>query len=231
MHLHPERHILAGYNIRDAVLGLSDGLTVPFALAAGVSAAVSSSRIVVTAGLAEIVAGAISMGLGGFLAVRTEVERYQSEEAREYDEVDNKTESERAEIRQIFAQYGVRGDALEQAVAQITADKSRWVDFMMRYELGLEKPVAGRARQSALTIGLSYAVGGVVPLLPYVLLPTVAQGLIASCIVTLIALMIFGAVKSRVTGSKPLRGAWQTALIGAVAAGVAYALARLVASA
>ena len=228
MHLHPERHFRAGNTVRDAVLGLSDGLTVPFALAAGVSAAVPSTAVVVTAGLAEIVAGSISMGLGGFLASRIEVDRYRSEERREVDEVQHQAEEERVEVRQIFEGYGLHGPALDQLVAQIASDKARWVDFMMRFELGLEKPDAGRAPQSALTIGAAYAVGGLVPLVPYMLAPNVGAGLIASCAFTLIALVIFGAIKSKLTGSRPLQGAWQTTLIGAIAAGVAYGLARLI---
>lgn len=228
MRLHPERHLRAGNTIRDAVLGLSDGLTVPFALAAGVSAAVPSAAVVVTAGLAEIVAGSISMGLGGFLASRTEVDRYRSEHRREVDEVQHQAEEERAEVRDVFAGYGLHGAALEQLVDQIASDKDRWVNFMMRFELGLERPDPGRALLSALTIGASYAFGGIVPLVPYMLAPNVGTGLVASCVLTLIALIVFGAIKSKLTGSRPLQGAWQTALIGAIAAGVAYGLARLI---
>ncbi len=229
MHLHPERHFRAGETVRDIVLGLSDGLTVPFALAAGVSAAIPQASVVVTAGLAEIVAGAISMGLGGFLAARTDYERYRHEERREIDEVHNKADVERAEVREIFESYGLHGEALDQLVTQISKDKSRWVDFMMRFELGMEKPDGARAPLSAITIGASYAAGGLIPLIPYMLTSDVRAGLLASTIVTVIALLIFGAIKSKLTGSAPLRGAWQTALIGAVAAGVAFGLARALA--
>jgi VIT1/CCC1 family predicted Fe2+/Mn2+ transporter len=226
---HREIHARPRIAVRDVVIGLSDGLTVPFALAAGVSVAVASSRIVVTAGLAEIVAGSISMGLGGYLAARTDVERYASEERREYREVELVPHMERDEVRDVFREYGLEGPELERVVDHIVADPDRWVDFMMRFELGLERPQAHQAPISAATIALSYAVGGLVPLVPYFLIPSVPRALIGSIAVTLVALFLFGGYKARLTRGPRLRGAIQTTLIGAAAAAAAFGIARLVA--
>lgn len=225
---HLEIHLRPRIALRDVVIGLSDGLTVPFALAAGVSVAVASSRVVVTAGLAEIVAGSISMGLGGYLAARTDVEQYHSERRREYREVELVPHIERDEVRDVFREYGLIGPELERVVDHIVADPDRWVDFMMRFELGLERPKMHQAPVSALTIAISYALGGVVPLLPYVLLPSMASALGVSCVLTLIALFLFGGYKAKMTRTPRLRGAIQTTLIGAAAAAAAFAIARLV---
>ena len=225
---HPETHPRPRIALRDVVIGLSDGLTVPFALAAGVSVAVASSKIVVTAGLAEIVAGSISMGLGGYLAARTDVEQYASERKREQREVQLVPHIERDEVRDVFREYGLEGQALEDVVEHIVADPERWVDFMMRFELGMERPQLYQAPVSALTIALSYAFGGLVPLVPYMLLPNIRDALIWSIALTLIALFLFGGYKARVTRTPRLRGATQTMLIGAAAAAAAFAIARLV---
>lgn len=225
---HRETHPRPRIALRDVVIGLSDGLTVPFALAAGVSVAVASSKIVVTAGLAEIVAGSISMGLGGYLAARTDVEQYASERRREYREVQVVPHLERDEVRDVFREYGLEGPELERVVDHIVADPDRWVDFMMRFELGLERPHMHQAPVSAFTIALSYALGGLVPLVPYVLLPSVPQALNWSIVLTLIALFLFGGYKARMTRTPRLRGAVQTALIGAAAAAAAFGIARLV---
>ena len=227
-HTATETHLHPAVALRDVVIGLSDGLTVPFALAAGVSAAVASSKIVVTAGLAEVVAGSISMGLGGYLAARTDIEQYLSEERREYREVEQVPHMERAEVRDIFRRYGLRGRELERVVDTIVADPKNWVDFMMRFELGLERPHIHAAPVSALTIALSYAFGGIVPLVPYALIPNIPEALLVSCAVTLVALLLFGGFKARMTRSPWLRGALQTALIGAIAAAAAFGIARLV---
>ena len=225
---HAERHSRPRIALRDVVIGLSDGLTVPFALAAGVSVAVASSKIVVTAGLAEIVAGSISMGLGGYLAARTDIEQYLSERRREYREVELVPHMERDEVRDVFREYGLEGPELERVVDHIVADPDRWVDFMMRFELGLERPQTHQAPVTAMTIALSYAVGGLVPLVPYVLLSDVHVGLVVSCALTLIALFLFGGYKARMTRTPRFRGAVQTTLIGAAAAAAAFAIARLV---
>src|SRR3984885_1697332 len=185
---HHEHHLKSSDTIRDIVIGMSDGLTVPFALAAGLSGAVNSSGIVVTAGIAEIVAGSIAMGLGGFLAGRTESDHYNSELKREYEEIERVPEQEKSEVKEVFADFGL-SEALQTQIAdEMAKDKDKWVDFMMRYELGLEKPEANRATQSAVTIGVSYIVGGVIPLSPYFFTVNSIHGLYYSCIITMICL-------------------------------------------
>jgi len=225
---HVERHFTATASVRDVVIGMSDGLTVPFALAAGISGAIASSHIVVTAGIAELAAGGISMGLGGFLAARTDVEHYDSEERREEREVDEVPAVERAEVVSILRDYGLSDEDARKVTAGVTADRKRWVDFMMRFELGLEKPDQRRAPVSAATIGGSYVVGGLVPLLPYMLIHDSTPALYWSCAVTLLALCIFGGVKGALTGVPWMKSAFQTVAIGGVAATVAFAIARLV---
>jgi len=225
---HNERHFNAGDAVRDVIIGMSDGLTVPFALAAGISGAIAASHLVVTAGIAELAAGGISMGLGGYLAARSDVEHYESEQRREYEETEEVPEEERREIETIFASYGISGAPLAQLVATVTSDRKRWVDFMMRFELGLEKPDPRKAPLSAARIGGSYVLGGLIPLLPYMMLPTTQAGLVWSAIVTFVALILFGVVKGRFTGVSLWTSAVQTSLIGAIAATVAFMLARLV---
>jgi len=225
---HDEPHSGAGTAIRDIIIGMSDGLTVPFALAAGISGAIASSHIVVTAGIAELAAGGISMGLGGYLAARADVEHYASEQRREFQETIDVPDEERREIEQIFASYGITGEPLTSLVSTVVSDKHRWVDFMMRFELGLEKPNPAAAPRSAMRIGGSYVVGGFIPLVPYMLLPTTQLALIWSAAVTFIALIAFGAVKGYFTGVNLWKSALQTSVIGAIAAGVAFCLARLV---
>ena len=225
--MHEEQHFRGSDLVKDIVIGMADGLTVPFALAAGISGAVDSAHIVITAGIAEIAAGSIAMGLGGFLSGRTEMEHYRSEEAREYYEVDHFPDKERQEVKDIFAGYGINEDVQDKIVDELSKDKKQYVDFMMRYELGLEQPSANRARNSAVTIGASYIVGGLIPLMPYVFCGNVHTGLIVSAAVTLLALLGFGYVKSRVTGQPPVQGAVYTMVIGALAAGAAFAIASL----
>src|SRR5437016_7784049 len=164
---HIESHFKAKDFVRDIVIGMSDGLTVPFALAAGLSGTVQSTHIVVIAGLAEIAAGSIAMGLGGYLAAKTELEHYRSEEQREYVETQEKTEREKEEVAEIFHGYGLSVEQAAPIVEAISADTKRWVDFMMRFELGLEAPDADRARKSASLIAASDAVRGLLPLFPY----------------------------------------------------------------
>ncbi len=195
-HLH-EKHLKSSDFITDIVIGMSDGLTVPFALAAGLSGAVASSAIVTTAGIAEIVAGSIAMGLGGYLAGQTEQEHYESELKREYEEVERVPEREKEEIREVFEGYGLTPEAQEIVVEAISKDKDKWVDFMMRFELGLEKPNPNRARNSALTIGISYIVGGFVPLVPYFYVNDPKSGLLYSAEITLLALLVLAISKVR----------------------------------
>jgi VIT1/CCC1 family predicted Fe2+/Mn2+ transporter len=226
---HVEEHFTAGEAVRDVVIGMSDGLTVPFALAAGLSGAVAASRIVVTAGLAEVAAGSIAMGLGGYLAARSDAEHYASELAREEREIVEVPEVEAAEVRQILESYGVESSDAATVVASMRRRPDKWRDFMMRFELGLEEPDPRRALRSALTIAASYVVGGLVPLVPYMLAPTVREALGISVGLTLAALLVFGYVKGHFTGAGPVRSSLQTAVIGGLAAAAAFAIARLIA--
>ena len=225
---HVEQHFTATASVRDVVIGMSDGLTVPFALAAGISGAIASSHIVVTAGIAELAAGGISMGLGGFLAARTDIEHYASEQQREDREVSDIPEAETAEVLSIFRGYGLSEHDARTLTSAVTSDRKRWIDFMMRFELGLDKPDQRRAPVSAVTIGGSYVIGGLVPLLPYMLIRESAPALYWSCAVTLVALFVFGAVKGALTGVSWVKSALQTVVIGGVAAAVAFMIARLV---
>ena len=224
---HAERHFTGGEFVRDAVLGMADGLTVPFALAAGLTGAIDSTAIIITAGAAEIAAGSIAMGLGGYLAARSQAEHYASERHREHTEVREKPAAEMAEITDIFAHYGITAEESAPVVNALKRRPQAWVDFMMRFELGLERPDPRRALFSAGTIGGAYVVGGLIPLVPYMVMASATAALGVSCVVTMIALAVFGYVKSRFTGLRAGRGAAQTVLIGGLAAGVAYGLARL----
>ena len=226
-HEHNEEHLKSSDFITDVVIGMSDGLTVPFALAAGLSGAVHSNSVIITAGIAEIVAGSIAMGLGGYLAGKTEQEHYQSELKREYDEVERVPEKEKEEVKVIFAQYGLNEQVQNIIVEELSKDKDQWVDFMMKYELGLEKPDAGRARKSAINIGSSYIIGGLIPLSGYFFTQTPYQGLWISAILTVICLFVFGYFKSKVTGQPALQGALKVTLIGITAAAAAFLVAKL----
>jgi VIT1/CCC1 family predicted Fe2+/Mn2+ transporter len=226
--MHHEQHVTGSETIRDIVIGMSDGLTVPFALAAGLSGAVSSSTLVVTAGIAEIVAGSIAMGLGGYLAGKTEMDHYHSELKREYDEVERVPEQEKMEVKEVFANFGLSEDLQTQIADELAKDKKQWVDFMMRYELGLEEPNPNRASRSALTIGVSYIVGGIIPLSPYFFIKDAQSALAYSCVVTIICLFIFGFFKSKMTGQPALMGALKVVVIGALAAGAAFMMAKLI---
>ena len=224
---HVEHHFDSGQVVRDAVIGLSDGLTVPFALAAGLSGAVSSPHLIVLAGLAEIAAGSIAMGLGGYLAARGDAEHYAVERHREEREVIERTEDEEEEIYEIFEEYGVpRADA-RPVLEALKRRPQAWVDFMMRFELGLEEPEKGQAARSAMTIAGAYIAGGLLPLLPYMTMRASQEALEISAILTLSALALFGGVKGRLLGTGVVQSAAQTVGIGGAAAGVAYGLARL----
>lgn len=225
MNHHHEKHLKSSEFITDIVIGMSDGLTVPFALAAGLSGAVSSNTIVITAGVAEIVAGCIAMGLGGYLAGKTEQEHYQSELQREYDEVERVPEREMQEVKEIFAEYGIDDAGQNILATQLSKDKKKWVDFMMKFELGLEEPHPKRARNSALTIGIAYFVGGLLPLSAYFFTQTPHSGLLVSVIITTLCLFVFGYLKSKVTDQPPIKGALKVTAIGLVAAAAAYFVA------
>lgn len=225
--VHQERHASSPAFLTDIVIGMSDGLTVPFALAAGLSGAVDSTTIILTAGLAEIAAGSIAMGLGGYMAGRTEIEHYDSELKREQYEVEAKPEAEKQEVRDVFAGLGLSRDTQDKIAEEMAQDKEKWVDFMMKFELGLEKPDPRRARNSAFNIGGSYIVGGLVPLSPYFFAATPIEGLRWSCVLTVICLFIFGYLKSKATGQPALAGALRVTLIGSAAAAAAFFIARL----
>ncbi len=224
---HTEKHFTGSETVRDVVIGMADGLTVPFALAAGLSGAVTSTRLIITAGLAEIIAGAIAMGLGGYLAAKSDYEHYASERNRELREISEMPEAEAKEVADIFRAYGLNNQQIAPVVQAIQANPVQWVDFMMRFELGLEAPTASRASRSALTIAISYMAGGLVPLLPYMLLADSVTALKISAVFTLIALYVFGYIKGKFTGTKPIKSAYQTALIGGLAATAAFGLAHL----
>jgi VIT1/CCC1 family predicted Fe2+/Mn2+ transporter len=225
---HVERHFTAGEVVRDVVIGMADGLTVPFALAAGLSGAVDNSRIIVIAGLAEIAAGSIAMGLGGYLAAKSDAEHYASERLREEREVEEIPEEEAREVQKVFSDYGLSIEESVPVIRALTQKPKEWVDFMMRFELGLEEPDPKRAHQSAMTIAASYIAGGFIPLSPYMLLHSARAALLWSVAVTLVALAVFGYTKGRFTGARAFRSAAQTVVIGGLAAGAAFLLAKLI---
>jgi vacuolar iron transporter family protein len=238
---HIERHFTAGDTVRDIVIGMSDGLTVPFALAAGLTSAVGGvgtsatfkAAIIVTAGLAEIAAGSIAMGLGGYLAAKSDAEHYAKERDREKREVADIPEEEMREVAQVFHSYGLTHEESAPIVEALSNRPRKWVDFMMRFELGLEKPDPKRALVSALTIALSYVAGGLIPLAPYIVakfvpMISISTALLSSVTVTLLALLVFGFIKGQYTGTRPIRSALQTALIGSLAAGAAFLIARAI---
>ncbi len=225
---HVEKHFTSSETVRDIVIGMSDGLTVPFALAAGLSGAVDSTGIVITAGLAEVAAGAVAMGLGGYLAARTDAEHFASECAREERETHELPEQEAEEVAQIFRDYGLAEEMIVPLVNAVSSDRKRWVDFMMKFELGIEEPDPARARTSAMTIASSYVAGGLVPLSPYFFFASIRTSLIGSVIVTALALLVFGFIKGHFTTSRPARSAWQTLLVGGLAAAAAFIIATLI---
>ncbi len=225
---HTEKHFTSSETVRDVVIGMSDGLTVPFALAAGLTGAVAATNIVVTAGFAEIAAGSIAMGLGGFLAAKTDLQHYNSERQREIDETIKLPHVEIEEVEEIFQDYGLSDEHIKPISAALSKNQDKWVDFMMRFELGLEAPDPKRALKSASTIAFSYIFGGLIPLAPYIFLKDIMISLYVSVVVTLAALFIFGFVKGKFTGINPWRGGLQTIFIGGLAAAAAFIIARLI---
>ncbi len=223
-----EKHFQSSEKVRDFVIGMSDGLTVPFALAAGLSGAIDQTSIIITAGFAEIAAGSIAMGLGGYLAGRTQIEHYDTEERREYDEIEKLHEVEIKETKEIFAGYGLDDKMQESIAREMAKNPKKWVDFMMRFELGLERPDKHRALQSGFVIGFSYVIGGIIPLSAYFFTPTASEGLVYSSIITLICLVVFGLIKSKLTGQPILKGAMHVTLVGVLAASAAFTLAKLI---
>ncbi|MBC7388211.1 MAG: VIT1/CCC1 transporter family protein [Opitutaceae bacterium] len=230
MHGHKEEHFTSSETVRDVVIGMSDGLTVPFALAAGLSGAVDSNTIIITAGIAEVVAGSIAMGLGGYLAGKTQVEHYEGEYERERREVEIVPDFERQEVLDVFLEMGLSKDSSEAATEEIIKDKNKWIEFMMKFELGLEKPDPNRASKSGFTIATAYVVGGIIPLSGYYFTNTPLDGLLISSAITLICLFLFGYYKSKLTGQPPLIGAFRVLFIGALASSAAYIIARWIQS-
>ncbi|HCY76983.1 MAG TPA: iron transporter [Ignavibacteriales bacterium] len=226
--IHVEKHFNASDSVRDVVIGMSDGLTVPFALAAGLTGAIAASSIVITAGFAEIAAGSIAMGLGGYLAAKSDNDHYKSEKHREYLEVKDVEQLELDEVSDIFKDYGLTETEIESILKNFKSKPDKWVDFMMKFELGLEEPDPKRAYKSAATIAFSYIAGGMIPLSPYFFFSNAQRGLLFSATVTMIALLCFGFVKGKFTGAKPIRSAFQTVLIGGLAAGIAFLLAKII---
>jgi VIT1/CCC1 family predicted Fe2+/Mn2+ transporter len=225
---HVEKHFTAGDTVRDIVIGMSDGLTVPFALAAGLTGAITQSRLIITAGFAEIAAGSIAMGLGGYLAARGDAEHYEHEIVREEDEIRRIPEAEAKEVSDIFRSYGLSETESSSVVESLRRRPKDWVSFMMRFELGLEEPQPSRAWKSALTIALAYVIGGIIPLSAYLLLPDARVALRLSVVVTLVALGVFGGIKGKFTGVPVLRSGLQTSVIGGLAAAAAFGIARLI---
>jgi vacuolar iron transporter family protein len=225
---HVEKHFTAGDTVRDIVIGMSDGLTVPFALAAGLTGAITQSRLIITAGFAEIAAGSIAMGLGGYLAARGDAEHYEHEIVREEDEIRRIPEAEAKEVSDIFRSYGLSETESSSVVESLRRRPKDWVSFMMRFELGLEEPQPSRAWKSALTIALAYVIGGMIPLSAYLLLPDARVALRLSVVVTLVALGVFGGIKGKFTGVPVLRSGLQTSVIGGLAAAAAFGIARLI---
>jgi VIT1/CCC1 family predicted Fe2+/Mn2+ transporter len=224
--MHHEKHFSQSEVVRDVVIGMSDGLTVPFALAAGLSGVIEHNHLIIIAGIAEICAGSIAMGLGGYLAGQTEIDHYNSEEKREYEEVKTKYEYEKQEVRDVFAEYGLSKHLQDEVADELAKDEKKWVDFMMKFELGLEKPDAKRATKSAFNIGIAYIIGGIIPLSGYIITDQPSSGLIASSIITVICLFIFGFYKSKLTGQNPFKGALRVTFIGVVAAAAAFVIAK-----
>ena len=231
-HLHLEEHMQSSDLLTDIVIGMSDGLTVPFALAAGLSGAASQFtdgvHLIYIAGIAEVAAGSIAMGLGGYLAGKTEQDHYKSELKKEYWELEHKREIEIQEVRNVFLGWGLSKDTAEEATQEIIKDDKRWVEFMMKFELGLTEPDPKRARKSALNIGLSYIVGGFIPLTPYFFVDNAIKGLEISAGITLVCLFVFGFFKSKMTGIHPWWGGVKVMLIGATAAAAAFGIAKLI---
>ena len=225
---HREHHFTAGETVRDIVIGMSDGLTVPFALAAGLTGAVDASGIIITAGLAEIAAGSIAMGLGGYLAAKSDEEHYKSERKREEKEIVDVPQIEKNEVAEIFIKYGLSKKDSTMVTESLSQNPKHWVDFMMQFELGLEKPDPKRARVSAFTIAASYIAGGFIPLSPYIFISDASRALIISIFITLAALLVFGYIKGKFTGAHAFKSGIQTMLIGGLAAGAAFLLAKMI---
>ncbi len=225
---HHEHHLRNSDTITDIVIGMSDGLTVPFALTAGLSGVLDSTHLILISGLAEIAAGSVAMGLGGYLAGQTEIEHYDSELKKEYEEIELIPDKEIQEVADVFIEYGLTPERSHEIAVEISKDKDKWVDFMMRFELGLEKPDENRGIKSGITIALAYIIGGIIPLSPYAFVATNHEGFLYSCVLTTLCLFVFGYYKSKMTGQAPLKGAFKVTAIGIMAAATAFFIAKLI---
>ena len=221
-----EKHFNGSQALSDIVLGMSDGLTVPFALAAGLSSALHDNNLIVTAGLAEVAAGSIAMGLGGYLAAKTSAEHYNNERQREAYEIEHMPEAEEQEVDDALVVYGISKDTRLKFIEDLKQNKENYIEFMMRFELGLERPNPNQAYKSGLVIALAYVAGGIIPLVSYWHTRTPNDGLIWSSVSTGVVLLVFGYFKSKLTGQNPIWGAVRVCFISAVAAGAAYLLAK-----
>jgi VIT1/CCC1 family predicted Fe2+/Mn2+ transporter len=224
---HTERvhSIGGGTSLRDVMLGLNDGLVAAFAVTSGVAGAFTATKIVVMAGLAEMLGGAVSMGLAAFASSRAQLEFYRSEEQRERDEIRLWPDHERDEIRNIYRDKGFSGALLDQIVSHITADPTRWRSVMMREELGFGANVMEPPLRSGLTVGVAYLLGAAVPLLPYLLVPQ-PLGVLVSALATIVALFVVGAGKTVLTARSWWRSGLESMAIGVVAAAVTYTVGR-----
>jgi VIT1/CCC1 family predicted Fe2+/Mn2+ transporter len=223
-----EKHNKNTNLVKDIIIGMSDGLTVPFALTAGLSGVLNTNHLIIVSGLAEITAGCISMGLGGFLAGQSETEHYDTELKREYDEIEKVPLTELKEVEDIFSEMGVEKSLSKQVALQVSRDKNHWADLMMKLELKMERPSKNQAAITAGTIALSYLAGGFIPLFPYIIFDNSKTGFNVSCVVTTMALIAFGYFKSKMTGQPPLKGTIKVTITGIIAAAAAFLLAKAV---
>ena len=224
---HEETHVVQVEPVRDLVVGVAEGLTVPFALTAALAAGAAAPPVILGAGLAATAAGAVASGLGGYLAARREAEHYAAERRREEEETRLYPDRERWEVAAVLHRYGVRGAVLNQAVEAVASDRRKWVDFMMRFELDLAEPDPNRAARAAVATFAAQLAGGLIPLLPYLVFASPRPALLVSCGITALALLAFGWLKARATGLSPLRGALQSLALGTAAAFLAWLAARL----
>jgi VIT1/CCC1 family predicted Fe2+/Mn2+ transporter len=228
-HSHPEHHEEAsrGAALRNFVFGTSDGLVTVLAFVAGVSASLATRKLVLMAGLAEMFAGAVSMGLGAFLGTRAEKDWYERERQREEMEVAKIPHLEKEELRDIYRKKGLDGETLERVVDAFTANEKRWVDIMMSEELGLQ-PVEGSPVSAGLIVGISYVLAAAVPLVPYLFLVG-TRALLASMTITAAALYAVGVAKARLTQRPELRAGIETMMTGLIGTAVCWGIGRVVA--
>ncbi|EXK23682.1 hypothetical protein FOMG_19557 [Fusarium oxysporum f. sp. melonis 26406] len=224
----PKQYAKYKDHLSNIIIGFSDGLTVPFALTAGLSAT-GSIKLVIMGGLAELFAGAISMGLGAWLAADTDRQHYEKELTRKEQEVHQMPNAEEHEIHDIFAEYGISHEASTAVVQSLRANPDMYIKFMMHFKLRLEKPGSFKSWLSALFMGLSYFIGGLIPMVPYFCFKNVYHALFASIGISVVILLTFGYVKAHITGLDTKESAFsavQTLVVGAFAAATSYGIVR-----